>query len=560
MPKHPSRPTLRPWISACLLLLGACASGPGPDQEAPPRDSQSLLAEADSALQRGELAAAARAYRLAAEASPDERVAEQAATMAFSHFQWSEALQAAERWLEINPTSEQARHYSAGSALALHRLDAAESRAAELLATGFISPAAGFLALLPEFSATATTADVTELFRRLAGRYPGLAEGQLALGSAALRSENFALAVDSAARARSVAPYWMPPRMLEARARIAAGDEETGLAIARDSVMAPEADISTHLEYAALLSATERYEEARAMLTPYVTGETVVPGALYTLGMLELQQDRLEVAEALFEQLLSTGAQSYDALYFLGVIAERRGDEAAALRYFSRVEDGGRALPARQRVATILAGQDGVEAGLEQLEDLASTQPELAPEIVAAQAGLLSSLGEDERALATLDAGVARFPDSLDLRLARVFLLERSRRIDDAIRELRELLGRRPGDAIVQNALGYTLADHGRSLGEARELIAGALEQMPDSAAVLDRMGRVLFRQGLPGDSLRYLERASALGSDPELELHLGEVQWAMGRKDEARRTWAEALERHPANERLEKRLEQAGP
>jgi tetratricopeptide (TPR) repeat protein len=352
----------------------------------------------------------------------------------------------------------------------------------------------------------------------------------------------------------------MPPKMLEARARIAAGDEETGLAIARDSVMAPEADISTHLEYAALLSATERYQEARAMLTPYVTGETVVPGALYTLGMLELQQDRLEVAGALFEQLLSTGAQSYDALYFLGVIAERRGDEEAALRYFSRVEDGGRALPARQRVAAILAGQDGVEAGLEQLEDLASTQPELAPEIVAAQAGLLSSLGEDERALATLDAGVARFPDSLDLRLARVFLLERSRRIDDAIRELRELLGRRPGDAIVQNALGYTLADHGRSLGEARELIASALEQMPDSAAVLDSMGWVLFRQGLLEDSLRYLERASALGSDPELELHLGEVQWALGRKDEARRTWSEALERHPANERLEKRLEQAGP
>jgi tetratricopeptide (TPR) repeat protein len=560
MPKHPSRATLRPWIFACLLLMGACAAGPGPSEEAPPRDPQSLLAEGDSALQRGELPAAARAYRLAAEASPDERVAEQAATMAFSHFQWSEALRAAERWLEINPTSEQARHYSAGSALALHRLDAAESRAAELLATGFISPAAGFLALLPEFSATATTADVTELFRRLAGRYPGLAEGQLALGSAALRSENFALAVDSAARARSVAPYWMPPKMLEARARIAAGDEETGLAIARDSVMAPEADISTHLEYAALLSATERYQEARAMLTPYVTGETVVPGALYTLGMLELQQDRLEVAEALFEQLLSTGAQSYDALYFLGVIAERRGDEAAALRYFSRVEDGGRALPARQRVAGILAGQDGVEAGLEQLQDLASTQPELAPEIVAAQAGLLSSLGEDERALATLDAGVARFPDSLDLRLARVFLLERSRRIDDAIRELRELLGRRPGDAIVQNALGYTLADHGRSLGEARELIASALEQMPDSAAVLDSMGWVLFRQGLLQDSLRYLERASALGSDPELELHLGEVQWALGRKDEARRTWAEALERHPANERLEKRLEQAGP
>ena len=560
MLKHPCRPHLRPWICACFLLLGACAAGPGPDEAVPPRDSESLLAEGDSALARGELPEAARAYRLAAQASTDERVAEQATKMAFSHFQWSESLLAAERWLEINPTSEQARHYSAGSALALHRLDAAESRAAELLETGFISPAAGFLALLPELSRTGTAPDVTELFRRLAERHPGLAEGQLALGSAALRSENFALAIESAARAREAAPYWLPPRMLEARARIAAGDEETGLGIARDAVIAAEADISTHLEYAALLAATERGEEARAMLTPYVTGETVIPGALYTLGMLELQQDRLDVAESLFEQLLSTGAQSYDALYFLGVIAEKRGDEEAALRYFSRVEDGGRALSAQQRVAAIRAKHDGVEAGLVQLEDFAQRQPESAPEVLAAQAGLLSSLGEDERALATLDTAVARFPDLLDLRLARVFLLERSGRIDDAVRELRDLLARRPGDAIVQNALGYTLADHGRSLGEARELITSALEQMPDSAAVLDSMGWVLYRQGLLEDSLRYLERASALGADPELELHLGEVQWALGREDQARRTWTDALERHPADERLKERLERAGP
>jgi tetratricopeptide (TPR) repeat protein len=560
MLKLPCRPGLRPWICACLLLLSACAAAPGPTEEAAPRNSESLLAEGDSALARGELPAAARAYRLAAEASADERVAEQATKMAFGHFQWSESLLAAERWLEINPTSEQARHYSAGSALALHRLDAAETRAAELLEIGFISPAAGFLALLPELSGTGTAPDVTELFRRLAGRYPGLAEGQLALGSAALRSENFGLAVDSATRARVAAPYWLPPRMLEARARIAAGDEETGLAIARDAVMAEEADISTHLEYAALLAATERSEEARAMLTPYVTGDTVIPGALYTLGMLELQQDRVDVAESLFEQLLSTGAQSYDALYFLGAIAEKRGDEEAALRYFSRVEDGGRALSAQQRVAAIRAKRDGVDAGLEVLEDFGKRQPGSAPEVVAAQAGLLSSLGEDGRALETLDAAVARFPDSLDLRLARVFLLERSRRVDDAIRELRELLDRRPGDAMVQNALGYTLADHDRSLGEARELVASALEQMPDSAAVLDSMGWVLFRQGLLEDSLRYLERASALGSDPELELHLGEVQWALGREDQARRTWADALERHPADERLEERLERAGP
>ena len=48
------------------------------------------------------------------------------------------------------------------------------------------------------------------------------------------------------------------------------------------------------------------------------------------------------------------------------------------------------------------------------------------------------------------------------LRMARIFLYERMGKVDASIRELRALLAERPGDAVVQNALGYTLADHTR--------------------------------------------------------------------------------------------------
>ncbi len=56
---------------------------------------------------------------------------------------------AAERWLVLNPTSEQARRFAGVAALELHRLDAAEQHFAQLLASAYISPAAGFLSLLP---------------------------------------------------------------------------------------------------------------------------------------------------------------------------------------------------------------------------------------------------------------------------------------------------------------------------------------------------------------------------------------------------------------------------
>ncbi len=550
-------------VLAILAALAACAGlpGGGAASEGARKAPEALLADGDGALERNELPEAARAYRLAAEASDDEAIAEQATRTAFDHSQMREAALAADRWLALNPTSEQARRYAGVAALELHRLDVAEEHFAQLLASGaYISPAAGFLALLPVVSEHGTAPDVTELFRRLAARHPDVAEGQHALGSAALRSDNFELAVESARRAAELAKYWVPARMLLARALIASGDEQAGLDAARELVMAPDADVATHLEYALMLAATGRYEEARAMLTPYATGETVIPGAVRSLGVLDLEQGDLDAATQRFEDLLSTGSQSYEALYFLGSIADRRGDEERALRYYSRVAGGDYALAAQGRVARIKAGQAGLDAGLRHLEEFARGHPQSGPDVVGVRAGLATALEDPERAMAILDAGLAQYPDSFDLRMSRVFAYERRGDSDAAIRDLRQLLRERPGDATVQNALGYTLADRDRSLDEAHALIAAALAQTPDNAAVLDSMGWVLFRQGRLAEALECLKRANDLGDDAEIDLHLGEVQWALGDRDAARATWQQALEAYPDDVRLKERLERAQP
>jgi Flp pilus assembly protein TadD len=211
-------------------------------------------------------------------------------------------------------------------------------------------------------------------------------------------------------------------------------------------------------------------------------------------------------------------------------------------------------------VARIKAEQSGVEAGLAHLDEFARAQPGLGPDIVAARAGLVSGLGDEKRSLQILDAGLVQYPDSVDLRMARVFAYERAGHGDAAVRDLRQLLRERPGDAVVQNALGYSLADQNRQLDEAHDLIAAALAQTPDSAAVLDSMGWVLFRKGRSAEALPYLERARQSGDDAELDLHLGEVQWALGDHAAARKTWQEGLERRPDATELKERLERAGP
>ena len=472
----------------------------------------------------------------------------------------SQAAPSAERWLELNPTSEQARRHAGVAALQLHRLDDAEAHFAVLLETAYLSPAAGFLALYPVIADEGSPPDVTELFRRLAARHPKVAEGQYALGGAALRSENYKLAVESAQRATQLAPYWVPARLLLARTMVAAGQEDEGLALALEVVKENESDVASHLEYALLLSSTGHDEEARAMLTPYATGTSVVPGALRTLALLDLQDGNLDAATGRFETLLATGAQTYEALFNLGVIAEQREDIDRALRNYARVTGGDYALAAQVRVARIKAEKSGTEAGLLHLEEFGRSRPELAVDVIVQRAALLSANDDERGALAELDEGIERYPDSVELRMARVFLLERTDRVDASVKELRQLLKERPGDPRhPERARLHARRSHA-SYDEAHGLIESALVQTPDSAAVLDSMGWVLYRQERPQEALPYLKRARELASDPEIDLHLGEVLWATGEQDEARKTWQAALERSPEFEKLRERLERAGP
>ncbi len=65
-------------------------------------------------------------------------------------------------------------------------------------------------------------------------------------------------------------------------------------------------------------------------------------------------------------------------------------------------------------------------------------------------------------------------------------------------------------------------------------------------------MGWVLYRLGQIDEGRAYLEKAFKRRPDPEIAAHLGEVLWAQGQRDEARRVWQSTLQEHPGNETLQ--------
>ena len=108
-----------------------------------------------------------------------------------------------------------------------------------------------------------------------------------------------------------------------------------------------------------------------------------------------------------------------------------------------------------------------------------------------------------------------------------------------------------PEHGQAYNALGYSFADRGIRLPEARELIDKALALMPNDTFILDSLGWVQYRQGDLAGALATLERAYGMRDDPEIGAHLGEVLWAIGRKDDAQKLLRAAQKKHPDNEPL---------
>jgi len=547
-------------VLAAVLLAGCAtpgdkASGKTPAEESLPTDPNALVLGAEVALQRGSYLEACQAYVRAAQLAKDVDLAEQATRVSYEHHQWSLVLAAAQRWLELNQTDEEARRFAAFAALHLYRIDTAAEHVEFLLNTAFINPQAGFLAILPQLAEEGSVSATTTVLERLVVKHPDLMEAHYTLARAALQSENFALALQHAQQAHDLGPYWTPAKLLLAQVRMARGDTDAALASARQIVETDKQD-SYRLEYAIMLMTAGKEEEARKELNALAGSDTVAAVVERLLADLDFQHGNRDAATKRYGSLVANGRFVYESLFNLGAIAESREAWDEALQFYSRITGGDMAMAAQMRVARIKTKREGIQAGLEHLEEFAKTRPQYTLDAINARAGLMASNGDKPGALALLDSALREYPDAADLRFARVFQLEDVGRVDEALTELRKLVADRPGDPNAANALGYTLVDHTRKQAEGLKLIEQALQAMPDSGAVLDSMGWALHRAKRNDEALTYLQQAKRRISDPEVDLHLGAVLIALGRKDEAREVLKLASERYPDNTDLQKQLQ----
>ncbi len=163
------------------------------------------------------------------------------------------------------------------------------------------------------------------------------------------------------------------------------------------------------------------------------------------------------------------------------------------------------------------------------------------------EARLLQDLGRTDDAIALLQETKERWSEDPEVYYTYGLVLDRAGRKDDAFTVMDELLELEPDNADALNYVGYTLADQGKELLRALDLITQALEIKPDNDYIMDSLAWVQFKLGRLEDAWASINKAVVTPEgnqleDPEIWDHYGDIAKALGKLDEARKGYENAI------------------
>lgn len=268
--------------------------------------------------------------------------------------------------------------------------------------------------------------------------------------------------------------------------------------------------------------------------------------ALYELAAA-LQQEKAVEMGLLYARLSTyLDPQQPLARLTLGDLLAARDQHEAALREYAAVEaPQGLRWAAKLRMAETLRQTGRIAEAAKLLDAMAAEQP--------ARTDALMQLGDlyrmdrqPAKALAAYDRAVARIkePAAGDWALfyARGIAQDTGGDWPAAEASMKQALSLNPTHPSVLNYLGYSYVDRDIDIEAGRALIEQALAQRPKDGFIIDSLAWAKFKQGDYHGAAELLEQAIELEPlDPSISDHLGDVYWALGRKQEARFQWVRA-------------------
>jgi tetratricopeptide (TPR) repeat protein len=193
--------------------------------------------------------------------------------------------------------------------------------------------------------------------------------------------------------------------------------------------------------------------------------------------------------------------------------------------------------------ADILARRGRTDESIALLRKVAGgKEPDL--DLVASIVGVYENASRFTEAQAVLDAAAKSFPEDKQVYFLQGALFERQDKVTEAERAFRKALELDEDNPSVLNYLGYMMADRGRNLEEALEMIQKAVDTDPINGAFLDSLGWVYFKLNRLDLAEQFLKRAVVFAAtNATMHDHLGDLYYKTGRLPEAQASWTKGLQ-----------------
>lgn len=139
------------------------------------------------------------------------------------------------------------------------------------------------------------------------------------------------------------------------------------------------------------------------------------------------------------------------------------------------------------------------------------------------------------QAIVVLDEAIELYAQNADFwhqRANMKYLIDDEQGFEADVRQAYTLS---PDEADILNSLGYYLADKGKSLAEARELLEKANDLLPNKHYIIDSLGWLAYQEGDYAQALALLEQAYDIKADPEILRHRLLALLALKREGDAK-------------------------
>ncbi|SNS20624.1 Uncharacterized conserved protein HemY, contains two TPR repeats [Noviherbaspirillum humi] len=524
------------------------------------KDNLYRLLAAELAAQRGDWQAAYATVVAVAQETRDPRLAKRAAEIALGAKQPAEALNAVRLWRALAPNSDEAAQYYLSFVLLGDNLAEAKPMLEQRMREAR-EPTRGMMAFqLQRLLSRAKDKDAAfSLLEDVLAPYQNLPESHLALAQSAFNKGDGERARSEAREALRIKPDMELAALTLAQVTADRGDADRVLA---DFLKRYPKSRDVRVAHARMLVEQKQYERARSEFGLLLKEQPNDLTALFALGILSAQlNDNKSAEKYLTSYVQNLSAQPDEerdptqAYMLLAQIAEERKDSEAALRWLSQVEPGEGYLGAQIRRAQIIGKRGDLEGARAVLREIKPAGEREQIQLIIAEAQIEKDANKTPAAMQTVKDGLTRFPQSTDLLYEYAMLAEKASQYEAMETALRKVIQLAPHNQNAYNALGYSLAERNIRLPEAQSLIEKALSLAPDDPFILDSMGWVQFRLGRLKEAEASLRRAYAMRPDAEIAVHLGEVLWVKGQREDAQRFWRDAQTKDPQNDALKSTL-----